>query len=518
MDGNNKNCRKKMPKIQITFINATQTGEIIPPLGILSVASYLIYKKLANPRDIQIIDVNLSDNPIKEILEFKPTLIGISAMTLSYNQAINLAKKIKKKLSSVSIIISGVHISTAPYSLDKIFSLGIIGEGEETFAELVNHFKKFGHFNNHKEILKINGLVFWDKNKLVYSTERQMIEPLDALPLLTWDLLSEKYFQNRPLILDNKFQLAKIGHLLTSRGCPYKCVFCSTSAFWQKARFFSAERVSEEIEKLYTQYGVTIFSLWDDLFAVSKQRVKEIIELLKKKNLLGKVRFNIQGRTNLIDEEMAKLLEELGVFSIGFGFESGSDKILSYLKKNNASVEQNKNAVLLLDKYGVEIAGSFMLGSPNETVNDLEKTLDFMRWLKEIKNVTILWYGLTTPYPKTDLWQLALKNGIVSDKIDWQKLDILHTRYSKKCPMPFFSENVSQKDFTRIWQEAEKIVDSIKQKNKEKNPAEHKLLEEHENQIIINRFKHFTLRQKISKIIYRPAKAFQIIKNFISKK
>lgn len=139
---------------------------------------------------------------------------------------------------------------------------------------------------------------------MVRSAVKPLIEPLDKLPMLDWRLISKRYFQLQPLIIDNKFHLTRIAHLMTSRGCLYQCVFCSTSVFWQKVRFFSVQRIADEIDNLYRNYQVMIFQIWDDLFAVSKERVRQIIEALKIKGLLGKVRFNIQGRTNLIDDEM----------------------------------------------------------------------------------------------------------------------------------------------------------------------------------------------------------------------
>jgi len=230
--------------------------------------------------------------------------------------------------------------------------------------------------------------------------------------------------------------------------------------------------------------------------------------------MLGKIRFNIQSRTNLIDDEMCLFLKRLGVYSVGFGFESGSEKVLSYLKRNTNTPKKNKEAILLLDKYGIGIAGSFMLGSPDETKDDIQKTLDFMEWMKSIRNVNVIWHGLTTPLPGTDLWEYAKKRKIVNDNFNWDKLDILHTRYSSKSPEPFFN-GCSKKEFRALWQRADNIVDELAEIKKEQNPEAYKLYEEHESRFVAERFKKLSINQKIKKIYYRPDRAFKIFKRQI---
>jgi len=501
--------------IKIAFVNITKTGDIIPPLGALSIVSYLLEKKEIEEKNIIFLDENLHDIK-KELFNHKPDIIFISAMTISYNDAIDLAQWVKRKNIKAQMLIGGVHISTAPLSLHKAFSLGVIGEGEITVLKLLRLYKKVGNFNR-VELKSINGLAFRDGERVCLTGARQLLDDLNNLPALRWDLLPDKYFSEKGLIIDNEFKIAKIGHIMTSRGCPYRCVFCSASAYWQKFRQFSAKRAVEEIERLHKNHGVTVINIWDDMFAVSRERLKQFKDVLKEKNLLGKIKFNIQARTDVIDEEICGLFKDLGIYSVGFGFESGSKRILSYLKKNSSSPQVHKKAVMLLDKYGIYISGSFMLGNPEESREDLAKTINFMDWISKIKNVYRIWYGLTTPYPGTELWNL-LYPEIDYKNFNWKKLDILHTRFSDRAPEAFFKLKATQKEFVYFWQEAGKIVSRLEKANRNKMPGAYRLLDRHENKYIVNRFKNFSLKQKIMKAFYRPDKAIKVALIFLQNK
>lgn len=497
-------------KIKITFVNATKTGDTIYPLGGLSIGSYLIDRNIVSENDYKILDINIH-NVEREAVRFRPDFIFISAMTISYGDSIKLAKAIKKKLPSALCVIGGVHISTAPWSLDEIFDLGIIGEGEITSGELIEYYKKYRNLDDKIKLKEINGLIFWEDGKIVKTSQRQMIDNLDILPDINWDLLPDDYFQNRPVIVKDKFYFAKVGHILTSRGCPYQCVFCSTSNFWQKLRLFSSRQAAENIYWLYKNKGIFIFNIWDDMFAVSKARVKEFIDIFDKMGVLGKLHFNIQARTNVIDDEMCLLLKKLGVYMVGFGFESGSADMVSFLKGKSTDTEKNKQAVYLLDKHDIGISGSFMLGNPNETKKDLDDTIKFMEYLSSIKNVFCIWFGLTTPFPGTKLWQLAVKQGIIKENCNWKKLDILHTRFSGQAPKLFFNIKATDKEFKDAWNSANSIVDKIFQNNKLRFPEAYNDFERYENNNIIKRFNDFSMKQKLLKIIYKPDKALKVL-------
>ena len=254
------------------------------------------------------------------------------------------------------------------------------------------------------DLKKLKGLAFWDGKKVVQTEVRAPIMPMDAIPVPARDLM----------------KIEKCTHVFSSRGCPYRCVFCASSRFWNKTRFFSAKYVVAEIKDLYENYGVREIDFWDDLFIVSKQRIKEIVSLLRKEKILGKLSFSCAVRSNLIDESMAKLLKKLNVKGVSMGLESGTPRILDYLKGGNVNIKDHMRAIRIFKKYGIEPSASFIIGSPNETREEILQTFRF------IKDSKLRGFGIyvLTPLPGTPIWDYAKERGMVSEKMDWGTLNV----------------------------------------------------------------------------------------------
>jgi radical SAM superfamily enzyme YgiQ (UPF0313 family) len=244
------------------------------------------------------------------------------------------------------------------------------------------------------------------------------------------------------------------GSLITSRGCPYNCKFCSSSALWQrKFRFFSAKRVAKEILLLYKEYGYRNISIYDDLFSINKERLKEIVEQLAKRGLLGKIRFEIYGRANCFTEEIAYLLKRMGVKNITFGFETGSKRMLSYLKGSGIKIEDSINAIKVARKYGLNPRGFFMIGSPTETLSDVRKTMDFIRTY--LKKDFIIYQ--TIAFPGTEVWAYAIKNKIYSKNFyEYRQKEFIDINLSL-----LLSKDISKEDFARCFKE----IRSLQTKN-----------------------------------------------------
>jgi radical SAM superfamily enzyme YgiQ (UPF0313 family) len=252
--------------------------------------------------------------------------------------------------------------------------------------------------------------------------------------------------------------ISRATQMLTSRGCPYQCVFCASSAFWQKIRFFSAKRVVEEIKLLYEKYKVEEITVYDDLFPANLERLRDIVELLEKENLLGKINFICLSRVNLMDDERCRLLKKMGVDSIGLGFESGSQKVLSYLKNDTTTVEQNKKAIEVAKRYGFQVHGFFMIGSPNETKEDMLETLKFIKE-NPINSVEI---ASVTPLPGTRLWEYAKKRGLVNDNMNVKKLNM----HPQSKDFIFLNEHMSREEFLKMynlfWKETDNLTYTVK--------------------------------------------------------
>jgi len=364
-------------------------------LGPAYLVSY-IRDKLGDDFEFKIINNNIK----LELEKFKPDLVSISSVTQNYNIAKNYAKITKKR--GIPVIIGGIHISLLPQTLDKNMDVGVIGEGEETIVFLIKLFIS-GNFNK-KHLSKINGLVYWDGNMLKQTPKRELINPLDKVPFPARDLLN----------------ISEFTHIFTSRGCPYKCCFCSSCRFWKTVRFFSAKYVINEIEELIEKYHATKIVFMDDLFIADKKRLKELVSLIKKRGINKKVEFWIQVRANLVDEDTVKLLKIMNATNVTMGLETGCKKTLEFLKGKTVTIDQNKNAINLLNKYGFNIFSFFIIGSPKETKDEMLETLNFIKTNK----INTFKTFILTPLPATPMWKYAKKRGLVSDNMDWSKLDV----------------------------------------------------------------------------------------------
>jgi radical SAM superfamily enzyme YgiQ (UPF0313 family) len=410
-------------KPKILFINANEESSTDLPLGLGYLVSSLREEFGRNSMKFKIVNQNIEE----EINNFKPHIVGITSTTKNYGKAINYAEIAKKH--GLLVIIGGVHISTLPLSMTNNMDIAVIGEGERTIIELFNIFEKHENFEN-DTLKKIDGIAFRNNGKFIQTKRRAPIEPLDKIPFPARDL----------------FNIGSSTHILTSRGCPFNCVFCSTSHFWGSVRFFSADYVANEIKYLVERYKVKDILIFDDLFTFNKERIRKITELLKREDILNKVTFYCNARANMIDGEMVVLLRRMNVRSVVMGLESGCPSTLKYLKADTLTIKDSLNAIKLLKKYAIRYGASFIIGSPKETEKDILTTLEFIRDAK-IDNFDVF---ILTPFPATPLWGYAKKRKLVDDKdMDWSTLDITSINDFDKAVI--LSENISREKLSKIF-------------------------------------------------------------------
>ena len=419
-------------KLALVSVDAV---EALPPLGLGYLASYL--RKYGNFHNTALID---KENLFNGIKKEKPDVVGISCTTLDFMKSWALAKQVKQELD-LPILLGGFHITALPHKMPKEFDVGVIGEGEDVLLELVNLFEKNGGFHP-ADLSKIKSLAYWDNGKVKLTERRKNIEPLDRIPFPARDLLKMRGYYLKPA--RHTFDKLSIGtSILTTRGCMYNCIFCSQTGFWQHTmRFFSPEYVVAEMREIIDNNKIEMLRIMDDLFAVNKKRVAKIAELMKKEGITDKVELHVFGRTNLITEEMCKYLKAMNVKYINFGFESGSERILRFLKKGSVTVEQHKRALRLCEKYGLLVDGSFIFGTPGETKRDIFKTFELVRD-PAIKSV--MFFKLT-PVPSSAIWDYAFKRGIVNEDMNWNDLDA--SIGSEKLPP--LNDAMSKEEFKKI--------------------------------------------------------------------
>ena len=383
------------------FINAVDVKKevetTLPPLGLGYLASSLRREFGPDRFAFEVVDRDVE----RQIKAFQPDIVGITSVSQNYNRAIEYARIAKRH--GLPVIVGGVHISALPATLSADMDVGVIGEGERTIIELVTLFEQEGCFEP-ESLAKLGGVVFRRNGELIITGERPPIQPLDSIAAPARDL----------------FKIRKSTYMFTSRGCPYRCRFCASCRFWGKVRFFSAEYVVQEIKNLIQQYGVAKISFWDDLFVADRARLKKIRDLLKEEGILGKVEFTSNVRSNLVTDELALLLKEMNIGSVGMGLESGSPTTLEYLKGGNVCLKNHVDAINILRRHGIKFRTSFIIGSPQETREGILQTLSF---IKENRLSSFDIYVLT-PFPGTPVWDYARARNLVGEDMNWDRLNV----------------------------------------------------------------------------------------------
>jgi Fe-S oxidoreductase len=381
----------------------------ILPLGLASISAYLKYYGKFD--GISVLDANCQDI-YKDFVP--PDVVGITAVTQDIGNATRFARFVKER-ANIPIILGGVHLSTLR-QLPEPFDLGVIGEGEVTMLELMSLPDL-----SPESLRTVKGICFRDGGEVIFTEPRELINDLDTIPLPDRELFNLNYYlQPRNLI---PYYTGRTLTMLSSRGCPFNCRFCSTKVHWKKFRAFSAERVVAEMELLIIKYNVEILHIFDDLFIADRKRLLAISKLVKEKGLHRKVKFMCLVRSDMVDDTVMSVLKDMNVVATGAGMESGSDRMLRYLKRDTTTVEMNHHLIELSTRYQIPVMGSFMVGNPEETVEDLQDTLNFMLSHRDNKYFTPLTYIATT-FPGTEFWDYAMARNIPVDEYQRIVMDI----------------------------------------------------------------------------------------------
>lgn len=379
------------------------SGSLDYPIGIISLASYL--KKEEPKIETSIIDATFmkswSDYK-KAVSREKADIFGFSFSSPLADDAFRAIKITKKICPDALIIAGGPHPTVDPVGTIKKGEADLVvsGEGEEILKEIIKRYK------NDKNFSQIQAITYKKDKKLIASPRKSFIEDLDKLPIPDRDLLDiEKYLKTSGSL-----------HLITSRGCPFNCFFCQPTQrkiFGEKVRTESPERVIIEIRHLIKKYGERKFVLFfaDDTFTFDKKRVKEICKLMIKDGF-NKIPWWCHSRSNTFDEEIAKTLAKSGCIGVSFGVESGSQRILSEIMRKGITIEQTRKAFNLCHKYNLLCLAYLMIGTPTETIDDLEATAKLIREI----HPDIISISRTTPMPGSALYDYAKKDGVLNLK------------------------------------------------------------------------------------------------------
>ena len=387
-----------MRLLLVNAIDAARAVEtVFPPLGLGYLAAVL-------KKNFSSIEVRIVDREVEAAIKaFCPDAVGVSAVS----QNMGLATRIGAYCKSVGITVflGGVHVSLLPESLPGTFDFGVAGEAEKTIVDLIGYLSDGGGPDS-PEIEGIKGLILHNGPETRLTGERSPVENLDTLP-----------FPDRTLL---DIPRGRTTYLFTSRGCPYRCTFCASTRFWDRVRWFSADYVAEEIAHVVDAYRPWAISFYDDLFIGHRKRLREIVDLLCARGLNRKVKYSFACRADLVNDELVEILKPLDIQMVCMGLESGCQRTLEYLKGGGATIEQNRKAVKLLTDARINVQGTFIIGSPEETEEEILETLAFIR-KSDLVNFEVY---LLSPFPGTPVWETAKKLGLVGNEMEWGRLAV----------------------------------------------------------------------------------------------
>jgi len=433
-----------MTPYRAILVNPASDGAVLNyvPTGLCYLNSYL---KKYSPSGSEAHVLNISFQDVGRIKDACPDLVGFTAYTHNYKLTIRLAESVRSALPDATLIIGGPHITNAPLSMDEVFDLGVIGEGEETFLKLMQTLAEGG------DPRELHGIQYFEDGQIRSNPRTPLIEPLDKIP-----------YPDRECVEDIESVITsshpgwffrgemRSMQLTTSRGCPYKCIFCQPSAMWKKLRMHSAEYVADEIAFIRRKYAINAIFVEDDLFTGSKKRVATLVDLLAKRDLIGKIWYYVGARTAQIDQDWVSLFRDLGVVKVEFGIESGSDDIASYLKNRKESRAVNERAISMLNDAGISIYASFIAGAPPERMSDLKRTFSMIRWIKRNHIGNTAGINILTPLPGTDLWDYAVRNGVIeTEGFDWNRLATRASVPRQADEIVYLNENIPRQKLIR---------------------------------------------------------------------
>jgi anaerobic magnesium-protoporphyrin IX monomethyl ester cyclase len=406
-------------------------GRKFPPLGLAYVAAALEKAGF----QVQVLDNYLLKLPLTDVKnmvkKLTPEIVGITCSSATYHKCVETAAAIKEVLPSCKVVVGGWHPSYVPESMLQHPEIDyvVMGEGERAMVELATYLTK----GERAIVLGAVAGVAYKRGGKILKNSPKFINNLDEIPYPARHLLPMQMYDRKMEFLG----VEPVDIMSVIRGCPFSCAFCETRKMWGPAcRFFSPGRVVEEIKFMIDNYGSKGIYFINDNFTIRKKETLELCGLMKKEKL--DVQWICDTRADMISQELLTSMREAGCKTIWFGVESGSPRILEKINKK-VTLEQTAQAFKLCRKEDIQIACSFILGVPGETIADMEATLKFAKKL----NPDLCQFNVFIAYPDSLLYEEILQSGnydklddfllaAKTDEFDFKKLMEIQSRFHKE--------------------------------------------------------------------------------------
>ena len=400
--------RASDPVVQTLFYNSI-------PLGLGYLAAVLERQDIP----VMVVDAPVEGCPIPEIVDkvdsWGADVVGISSTTTAFPQTLAMAKAIKTRMgSSTATIIGGPHVTALPKETleNECFDIGVVGEGEETLLELV---RQLECGSTPKELF-LEGIVSRMDGEVRLAPRRPLLEDLDQLPFPARHLFPEpgRYTP----VPNDEFGVPKLT-MISSRGCPYHCIFCDRGVFGQRYRQTSPEYFVSEMDHLIKNSKAKSIAVLDSVFTLDKKRLLKICSLIRERGI--RIPWSCPIRADTVSMDLFHEMKEAGCRKVRIGIESGNDDILRFIQKG-ITTNQVIEAVKWARQTGLEAKGFFMLGHLPDTHDTIRETIQFARSLP-LTDITV---QLNTPLPGTKQFKIAGRYGGFTKDIGderWDKYD-----------------------------------------------------------------------------------------------
>lgn len=385
-----------------------EAGPVLPPLGLAYIAAVL------EERDykVEILDapaLEMTSQDIARYIEAKKfDTIGITVYTPMYHRFKEVTEQIGPITDDIPIFVGGPHPSVLPedtLSSNPAVDYAVIGEGEVTTVELMEAME------GKRDISSVKGIAYRKNGEIKLTSPREYIMDLDSLPFPARHLLPMDRYVPAP----STYRRTPFAHMIITRGCPFNCVYCSQAVFGKKYRTNSPERVVEEIEHLIDRYKIKEIFFLDDIFTLNKKWANQVCDRIIEKGLHKEIEWSCSSRVDTVNPELLKKMRRAGCWQIHYGVESGSQRVLDYIKKR-ITLEDSRNAIKWSKEAEIETRAYFMLGLPTETREESLQTIQFAL----DTNPDYVKFSVTVPYPGTELHEIAKKEGSLRT-LSWER-------------------------------------------------------------------------------------------------
>jgi anaerobic magnesium-protoporphyrin IX monomethyl ester cyclase len=377
--------------------------------------------------------VDMNEDTLRPFLERceKPRIVGISCMTSNIARGYRIAKVIRSIDPETKIVFGGIHATTLPEEvLDHECDYVVVGEGEYAFKDLVRQIKR-----EKIEPQNLRGVAYREASgKTIYTSSpwRDWVD-INELPMFPYDMLDVTKYD--------------FGFILTSRGCPFDCIYCSQRAISKRVfRYMKTEKVIEELDYLVNGLKIPNITFFDDYFTPNRKRVLELCEAMREKGFHKTCSFGVQTRADSVDQELLGEMRAAGFNSIMFGTETASEEVMTNIYKEQ-TVADNATAIKEATKAGFNVETTYIYGLPGETFDARVEALRFSRKM----GVSRARFNNITPYPGTTMYRIAKEEGGLVIENDWDNFSsaaAVTAGLKKKYSMPYTPPGMTERELT----------------------------------------------------------------------